>query len=74
MVDGDVQLVINTTQGTESIRDSFSLRRTALMRGIPYYTTVSAARATVAAIGKLRSGEMTVRSLQEFQEGNLANA
>jgi carbamoyl-phosphate synthase large subunit len=67
MIDGDVQLVINTTQGSAAIRDSFSIRRTALMRGLPYFTTLSGARAAVAAIGKLKSGALTVCSLQEFQ-------
>ncbi|HEY0713433.1 MAG TPA: ATP-grasp domain-containing protein, partial [Polyangia bacterium] len=69
MLDGDVHLVINTTQGAEAIRDSFSIRRTALMRGLPYFTTFSGARAAVAAIKRLKSGAVTVCSLQEFQNG-----
>jgi carbamoyl-phosphate synthase large subunit len=68
MLDGEVQLVINTTQGASEVQDSFSLRRTALMRGLPYYTTLSGARAAVGAISKLRSGTMSVRSLQEYQK------
>jgi carbamoyl-phosphate synthase large subunit len=67
MLDGDIHLVINTTQGAEAIRDSFSIRRTALMRGLPYFTTLSGARAAVGAIGKLKAGALTVCSLQEFQ-------
>jgi carbamoyl-phosphate synthase large subunit len=67
ILDGDIQMVINTTQGAAEIKDSFSLRRTALMRGLPYYTTISGARAAVGAIGKLQAGSMTVCSLQEFQ-------
>ncbi len=66
MVDGDVQLLINTTHGPAAIKDSFSLRRTALQRGLPYYTTMSGARAAVGAIAKLAGG-MEVRSLQEYQ-------
>jgi carbamoyl-phosphate synthase large subunit len=68
MIDGDVHLVINTTQGTQAIKDSFSIRRTALMRGLPYFTTLSGARAAVGGIGQLQSGALTVCSLQEFQE------
>ncbi|MES1205600.1 MAG: carbamoyl-phosphate synthase large subunit [Pseudomonadota bacterium] len=68
MLDGDVHLVINTTAGPRAIKDSFSIRRTALVRGIPYYTTLSAARAAVGAITELRSGRMDVRSLQEYQQ------
>jgi carbamoyl-phosphate synthase large subunit len=69
MMDGDVHLVVNTTEGADSIRDSFSLRRTALMRGLAYFTTMSAARAAAVAIQRLQAGDMSVRSLQEFQHG-----
>jgi carbamoyl-phosphate synthase large subunit len=68
MLDGDVQLVMNTTAGAHAIQDSFDIRRTALVRGIPYYTTLSAAKAAVGAIAQLRSGRMEVRSLQEYQQ------
>ena len=37
------------------------------MKGVPYYTTISAARAAVGAIAQLRAGKMGVRSLQEYQ-------
>jgi carbamoyl-phosphate synthase large subunit len=67
ILDGDIHIVINTTQGAEAIKDSFSMRRSALMRGLPYYTTMSGARAVVGAIAKLHAGAMTVCSLQEFQ-------
>ena len=68
MLDGDVHLVMNTTAGAQAIKDSFELRRTALVRGIPYYTTLSAAKAAVGAITELRSGRLEVRSLQEYQQ------
>ena len=45
MIDGNIQLVFNTTEGAQAIEDSFSLRRTALMRDIPYYTTRAGAHA-----------------------------
>ncbi|HEX7560044.1 MAG TPA: carbamoyl-phosphate synthase large subunit, partial [Usitatibacter sp.] len=67
MLDGDVHLVMNTTSGAQAIKDSFDIRRTALVRGIPYYTTLSAAKAAVGAIAELRSGRLEVRSLQEYQ-------
>ena len=69
MLDGNVHLVINTTQDAEAIRDSFPIRRTALMRGLPYFTTLSGARAAVAGIAKLKAGALSVCSLQEFQNG-----
>jgi carbamoyl-phosphate synthase large subunit len=65
--DGGVHLVINTTGGAGAIRDSFDIRRTALMRGLPYFTTLSGARAAAGAIARLKSGGLTVCSLQEFQ-------
>ncbi len=67
ILDGGIHLVINTTSGAEAIKDSFPIRRNALLKGIPYYTTMSAARAAVGAIAELRAGKMRVRSLQEYQ-------
>ncbi|MDX2235483.1 MAG: carbamoyl-phosphate synthase large subunit [Hyphomonadaceae bacterium] len=66
MKNGDVQLVINTTEGAQSYRDSFSIRRTALQQDIPYYTTVSGAKATIQAIRRLRTGDLEVRPLQAY--------
>jgi carbamoyl-phosphate synthase large subunit len=66
MLNGKVHLVFNTTEGAQSMRDSFSIRRTALAQDIPYYTTISAARAAVQAIRRLRSGDLDVRALQTY--------
>jgi carbamoyl-phosphate synthase large subunit len=66
MLSGGVQLVFNTTEGTQAIADSFSLRRTALTHAIPYYTTVAGARAAVQAIAALRAGSLEVASLQSY--------
>jgi carbamoyl-phosphate synthase large subunit len=67
MKNGEVQLVFNTTEGAQSFRDSYSIRRTALMQNIPYYTTVSGARASVQAIRRLKSGApLGVRALQAY--------
>jgi len=67
---GGVQLVFNTTEGAPAIADSFSLRRSALMHSIPYYTTVAGAMATVEAIGTLRSGSLDVAPLQSYFSGS----
>jgi carbamoyl-phosphate synthase large subunit len=69
MIDGNVQLVVNTTEGAKSIEDSFSLRRTALTTGIPYYTTIAGARATVRAIQAMKNGSLEVASLQSYFKG-----
>jgi carbamoyl-phosphate synthase large subunit len=66
MKNRDIQLVFNTTEGAQSYRDSFSIRRTALSQDIPYYTTVSGARATIQAIRRLRAGGLDVRPLQAY--------
>ena len=64
MKNGEIALVFNTTSGKQSLKDSFSLRRTALTQGIPYFTTAAAARASVAAIRALRDNDYEARSLQ----------
>jgi carbamoyl-phosphate synthase large subunit len=66
IINGEVQFVVNTTAGKLEIADSFSIRREALNKGIPYVTTITAARASVGAMEARRAGEMGVRSLQEF--------
>jgi carbamoyl-phosphate synthase large subunit len=66
MKNGDIQLVFNTTEGTQALADSFSLRRTALTEKIPYYTTIAGARAEVAAIEAVMSGGLEVAPLQSY--------
>jgi len=64
---GDVDLVINTTDSDPvTVRDSASLRRSALLRGVPYFTTVAAVRAGVGAIRALQAESIGVRSLQQI--------
>ncbi|HJL01925.1 MAG TPA: carbamoyl-phosphate synthase large subunit [Polyangiaceae bacterium LLY-WYZ-15_(1-7)] len=63
---GDVVMVINTTEGAKAIQDSRSLRRETLMSGIPYFTTIGAATAAVAAVERMREPELEVCSLQEY--------
>jgi carbamoyl-phosphate synthase large subunit len=67
MKDGKVHLVINTTEGAQSIADSYEIRRTALMNRIPYTTTIAGARALVQALGAMQEdGGLEVRALQEY--------
>ena len=65
-----VQLVLNTTEGSKAVADSFDLRRTALVNKIPYYTTVSGARAAVQAIQALGRGQLEVAPLQSYFRGS----
>ena len=66
MNDGGVQLVINTTLGKQAIRDSYSIRRTALILDIPYSTTIAGAEAFLEAIESIRNEEMEVSSIQDY--------
>ncbi|WP_303718872.1 carbamoyl-phosphate synthase large subunit [Brevundimonas naejangsanensis] len=66
MKNGEVQLVFNTTDGKQALTDSFSIRRTALMMKIPYYTTASGSLAAAQAIAAVRHGEMDVRPIQSY--------
>ena len=66
MKNGEVHLVINTTEGAVAIKDSYSLRRTALTSELPYYTTVAGARAAVEAIEALGRGTLDVAPLQSY--------
>ena len=66
MLSGDIQLVFNTAKGAGAIKDSFSLRHTALTNKVPYYTTVSGSRAAAEAIHALRAGQLGVRTLQDY--------
>ncbi|NVP57859.1 carbamoyl-phosphate synthase large subunit [Mycoplana rhizolycopersici] len=61
-----VQLVINTTDGTKAISDSKSLRRAALMQKVPYYTTMAGAAAAAEAIKALKEGQLEVHPLQSY--------
>jgi len=64
---GEVDLVLTTVDADErAVQDSFSMRRAALQRGIPYCTTLAAARASASAIQAMRAETIGVRSLQEI--------
>ncbi|MCF6221759.1 MAG: carbamoyl-phosphate synthase large subunit [Robiginitomaculum sp.] len=66
MKSGKIALVFNTTWGKQALKDSSSLRRAALMGGIPYFTTAAGARAAVAAITVLAKYDYDVMSLQDY--------
>ncbi len=71
-----VQFVINTTLGKQALKDSYTLRRTALARDIPYTTTIWGAEAMVKAIcdlaGAMEDGTFGVCSLQEHHRTRVA--
>ncbi len=62
---GQIDFIINTSEDRKSMLDSFSIRRTALDRGIPYVTTKRAASAVVEALKKMRESSIDVKPLQD---------
>ncbi len=62
----EIAMIINTTSGKQSIKDSFSIRRSAIVYQVPYFTTISAAYAAAKAIEALRSREPGVKPIQEY--------
>lgn len=66
IVDGEVSLIFNTTEGWQSLKDSQSIRATALEMKLPYYTTAAASDAAARAIAALESSQLEVRSLQDY--------
>jgi carbamoyl-phosphate synthase large subunit len=67
IINGGVGLVINTTEGAQAIKDSFSIRRSALIKDVPHCTTMAGAAATVEAIAALKEGvSLDVAPLQSY--------
>ncbi|MGI9533765.1 MAG: carbamoyl-phosphate synthase large subunit [Thermodesulfobacteriota bacterium] len=63
---GEVQLVINTTLGEKEVAQSFSIRRTALIHNVPYFTTIAGAKAGVGAIEVLKNQGINVKAIQDY--------
>jgi carbamoyl-phosphate synthase large subunit len=68
--EGRFSLIINTTSDESAIRDSFSIRRAALERKVPYSTVLSASRAMVGAIRELQRGPLEILPLSRPQESS----
>jgi carbamoyl-phosphate synthase large subunit len=66
IIENQINLVINTTKTQGSIRDSYSIRRTALTYNIPYYTTIAGAKIAVDTIEHLKNNSLKVNSLQDL--------
>jgi len=64
MKDGEIQLVMNTTEGSQAVEDSKDIRSVALYDKIPYFTTAAASHAAALAIKAQAEGDVGVKSLQ----------
>ncbi|MFL6843857.1 MAG: carbamoyl-phosphate synthase large subunit [Allosphingosinicella sp.] len=64
--DGEIDIIFNTTEGWQSHKDSASIRGSALMAKVPYFTTAASSIAVTRAIAAQREGSLEVRSLQDY--------
>jgi carbamoyl-phosphate synthase large subunit len=64
--DGAIDLIFNTTEGWQSLRDSSSIRKSALVGKVPYYTTAAACDAAALAIAAVSARSLDVRPLQSY--------
>jgi carbamoyl-phosphate synthase large subunit len=66
VINKQIDLIVNTVVGKQSILDSFSIRRTAVDRQVPYVTTMRGALAVVKAIETLKANQITVKPIQLY--------
>jgi len=64
--DGAIDLVLNTTEGWQSLKDSHSIRATALHKKVPYFTTAAASLAAARAIEAVRGHALEVAAMQDY--------
>ena len=66
ILDGKIDLIINTSAGKQASVDGYIIRRLAIELGIPYVTTLSGARAVLKAIDAVKNSEISVKSLNDY--------
>ena len=66
IIDGDVAMIFNTTEGWQSLKDSQSIRASAVSTKTSIYTTATAALATAQALAAVKASDLEVRSLQDY--------
>jgi len=66
IINGEIQMVINTPFGKVSHQDESAIRRTAIRQGVPCITTLAGAEAAIEGIKGLRKGPLPVRALQDY--------
>lgn len=65
----EIDLIINTSEGKQSAKDGYIIRRLAIELGIPYVTTLAGARAALNAIQAIQNNKINVKSLNEYTGG-----
>jgi carbamoyl-phosphate synthase large subunit len=66
IINDEIDLIVNTTIGKQSIQDSFSIRRSALDKQVPYVTTIRGASAVAKAIEAMKRRKIDVRPIQLY--------
>ena len=66
IINGKIDLIINTAIGKQSIKDSYLIRRNAIEKQVPYVTTIRAAEATVKAIEAMKAMKVGVKAVQSY--------
>lgn len=69
ILNNEVDLIINTSEGKQSAKDGYIIRRLAIELGIPYVTTLAGARAVLNAIKAIQNNEIKVKSLNKYVDG-----
>ncbi|WP_407413853.1 carbamoyl-phosphate synthase large subunit [Methanobrevibacter sp.] len=69
ILNNEVDLIINTSEGKQSAKDGYIIRRLAIELGIPYVTTLAGARAVLNAIQAVQNNEINVKSLNKYVDG-----
>ncbi len=70
ILNNEVDLIINTSEGKQSAKDGYIIRRLAIELGIPYVTTLAGARAALNAIAAVQNSEINVKSLNDYTDGD----
>lgn len=69
ILNNEIDLIINTSEGKQSAQDGYIIRRLAIELGIPYVTTLAGARAVLNAIQAVQNNEINVKSLNDYVDG-----
>ena len=66
ILNNEIDLIINTSEGKQSAKDGYTIRRLAIELGIPYVTTLAGARAALNAIEAVQNNKIKVNSLNNY--------
>ena len=66
ILNNEIDLIINTSEGKQSAKDGYTIRRLAIELGIPYVTTLAGSRAALNAIEAVQNNKIKVNSLNNY--------